>query len=89
MGTESRSLSWLVLGLMELLSHLVSSLKDYMGSMATSGTLGWRRSLRKPLSLLPHHLLDGVMMKLGWPGSFKSLIGILRRKQGGVRGSSS
>jgi hypothetical protein len=36
MGIESGYLSWLVLGLMELLSHLVSSLKD---CMATSETL--------------------------------------------------
>jgi hypothetical protein len=47
---------------MELLSHLVSSLKD---CMATLETLRWRKSLRRPLSLLPHHLLDRVIMKLG------------------------
>jgi hypothetical protein len=36
MGTESRSLSWLMLGLMELLSYLVLSLKD---CIATLGAL--------------------------------------------------
>jgi hypothetical protein len=56
-------------------------LRDFM---ATSETLGWKRSLRKHQYLSPHHALDGIMMILGWLGLSRSLIGSQREKLGGA-----